>query len=100
MGGNHRVMNISRNFSLKHRQAEKGVLMCAFAWVDYGISVRDLSKAEKITKINQQASERELLACSELPGITFKPPTGTQAAYINERRQAFEADKFYSLMVQ
>ena len=76
----HRVSNINRGYSLKFAQAEKAVDACACAWVEYGVSIRDLSLAESISARNQQAQMREPLANAELPGVIFQPPTNATAS--------------------
>jgi hypothetical protein len=90
MTNNHRVFNISRGFALKHKQALRAVNECACAWVEYGVSVRDLTLAESITLRNQQASVREPLASPELPGLTFQPPLSAIPS-IAARRQLVQA---------
>ena len=100
MTNNARVWNETRKFSLKHKQALRAIENCSMAWVQFGETVRDLSLAESISARNQQAAEREPLAYAELPGITFKPPIGAQAAHMIEVRRAFEANEFFTAAVQ
>jgi hypothetical protein len=100
MSQDTRILNLTRGFRLKRNQALRAIEQCACAWVEIDVSVRDLTIAESIQARNKQAAERELLDCAELPGITFEPPIGAQAAYMIERRTAFEADKFYTEAIQ
>ena len=100
MTNNARVSNITRGYSLKHKQAVRAVDNCAAAWVVYGESIRDLTLAEAIAARNAQAKEREPLAQAEIPGITFKPPIGAQATHMIEVRRAFEANEFFTQAVQ
>lgn len=93
MSNNQRVLNLTRGYSLKHRQACKAVEMCSAEWVEYGVSIRDLSIAESIAARNKQAREREPLADAELPGITYKPARQTPAA-MHEMQIAARANKF------
>lgn len=73
MANNTRVQNLTRNYSLKHKQALRAVENCACAWVEFGVSVRDLSLAESIVKRNEQARTREPLAFAELPSLIYRP---------------------------
>lgn len=93
MTNNARVSNITRGYSLKHKQAVRAVDNCAAAWVVYGESIRDLTLAEAIAARNKQASEREPLADAELPGIIYKPAKQTPAA-MHEMQIAWQANKF------
>jgi hypothetical protein len=90
MSNNKRILNITRGFTLKHKQALRAVNECACAWVEYGVSVSDLTLAESITLRNQQASVREPLASPELPGLTFQPPLSAIPS-IAARRQLVQA---------
>jgi hypothetical protein len=77
---NARIVNISRNFSLKHSQALKAVENCACAWVEFGVSIRDLSLAESIAARNTQAKEREPIAPAEIPGLIFQQPASANTS--------------------
>lgn len=66
-----RVLNLTRGFRLKRAQAFRAVENCACVWVEFGVSVRDLTIAEAIVARNIQAANREPLAHAELPGIMF-----------------------------
>ena len=74
---------------MKFRQAEKAIENCACTWLDYGVTVRDLTLAESIKARNEQASRREPLARAELPNLTFQHPGAAQ-----ERQLAFQAQRF------
>ena len=93
MSNNQRVLNITRGYSLKHKQALRAVENCACTWVEFGVSIRDLTLAEAIAARNKQASEREPLADAELPGIIYKPAKQTPAA-MHEMQIAWQANKF------
>jgi len=95
MSNNTRVFNITRQFSLRQNQALKAIENCACEWVEVGKSIRDLSLTESIAARNKQASEREPLCSSEIPGIVYQPAsTG-----IESHRHGFmltrEANEFY-----
>jgi hypothetical protein len=94
MSKNTRVLNISRGFRLRFNQAAKAVEQCAAAWVEYGVSIRDVTLAEAIALRNQQASQRVLLAYAELPGLVYEPCLGGAEGYRQERRLAVEANFF------
>lgn len=89
MSNNSRVLNVTRGYSMKFKQALRGIESCACAWIEYGVTVRDLTLAESIKARNEQASRREPLARAELPNLTFQHPGAAQ-----ERQLAFEAQKF------
>lgn len=94
MSKTHRVCNLTRNVRLKFSQALKAVESCACAWVEEGISIRDLSLAEAITARNKQAQLRQALAFAELPGLRFQPPAYAQESTRREYVLAAEANKF------
>lgn len=73
MTQNHRVFNVTRGYALKHKAALRGIENCACAWVEFGVSVRDLTIAEAIQARNEQARVREPLAFAELPGVVYEP---------------------------
>jgi len=75
MASHRRIINITRGLQWKFRRAEKSVFECACAWVEYGVSVRDLTLAESIAARNEQAATREPLAYAEIPGLVFTLPT-------------------------
>ena len=100
MASHSRILNISHGTTLKRNQALRAINEGALVWDIINVSVRDATRQETMTLRAKQAAERELLDASELPGITFKPPIGAQAAYAIERRTAFEADKFYTEAIQ
>lgn len=93
MSGNSRVQH-QRGHSMKFRQAVKGVAACALAWVEYGVSVRDLSVAEAIQARNEQASLREPLPFAEIPGLKFD---FARASVAQERKLAWDASKFAAM---
>lgn len=70
------ILNVTRGFYMKRSRAERAITEeCACAWVEYGVSVRDLTLAESIKARNEQAALREPLAYAELPGIVYSGPT-------------------------
>jgi len=79
MAKDSRVLNITRGFRLKHNQGLRAIEQCACAWVEFGVSIRDLTLAESIAKRNEQAANREPLANCEIPGLIFKQPTNAQS---------------------
>lgn len=71
------VFNVSRDYYVRLKQAKRAIEECACAWVEYGVSVRDLTLAESIQARNRQAKLREPLEYAELPGLRFKVPAGS-----------------------
>ncbi len=96
MTKNFRVSNLSRGYSLKMKQAERAVTECVATWVEYGVSIRDLTIAEAIAARNQQASLREPLAYAEIPGLHFEPSEAMLKAHLNGMALAWEAQVFAS----
>lgn len=80
MNGNFRVLNITRGFSIKYKHALKGIKECACTWVEYGVSVRDLTLAESIAARNEQARLAEPLPFAELPGLVFELRKGERTS--------------------
>jgi hypothetical protein len=74
MASHTRVLNVTRNFRMKFRQAEKAVENCACQWEEYGVAVRDLTVAEAIAARNRQATEqqRNVMPDAELPNRIFR----------------------------
>ena len=70
-----KIVNITRGLHWKFRRAERAVFECACAWVQYGVSVRDLNLAESIQMRNKQAADREPLAYAEIPGLVYSGST-------------------------
>lgn len=91
MTNNSRVLNVSRGFTLKYKQALRAIENCAAAWVDPGQSIRDVSLAESIAMRNKQAQmaklSQEVLGSGEIGGCWFVPPAST--AY-RAPREAYE----------
>lgn len=89
-----RVVNLTRSTRLRFNQARKGVENCAWAWVEVGVSVRDLTLRESIAARAQQAKDREPLPFAEVPGLSFEAPMGQAGAHRQSRRLAYEAALF------
>lgn len=97
---NSRVVNITRRYSMKYKQALRAIENHSAAWVEFGVSIRDLTLAESIALRNIEASQREPLAYAELPGITFNPPANQAEGNRREMMLAYEANKFFTETVQ
>jgi hypothetical protein len=69
---NARVTNVTRHFTLKHKQALRAVAECACAWVEYGVSIRDLTLAEATERRKERARWGESLAWAEQFGLTYE----------------------------
>ena len=94
MTKNHRVLNVTRGYSMKRGAAEKAIRECSATWVEYGISVRNLTIAEAITARNEQARLREPLAFAEVHGLRFDPPASGIAATKREGKLLWAAHDF------
>jgi hypothetical protein len=96
-----RVFNVSRNYSMKRPQALRAVEQCAATWVEFGVSIRDLSFAESVAARIKQAQEPlglvymiegkagKMIAkpfFAELPSCVYMPAEQNQAMH----RQGYE----------
>ncbi len=93
MTNNTRVYNVTRGFTMKHKQALRAVEECAAAWVVEGVSVRDLTLYESIAARMQQVRRCEPLALAELPGLRFDAPEGEKAMAADTRRLVAAANR-------
>ena len=76
-----RILNITRGFRLKIGQVERGLANFAFAWVEIGVSVRDVQVDEARKMRMEQDRTCEPLSAAEIPGLSFEPPaTGLTAS--------------------
>ena len=98
MPNDTRVLNTTRGFRLRLNQARKAVENCACAWVEYGVSVRDLTLAESIAARIQNAKDREPLPFAEIHGLRFEAPERSTAASTQSRLLAYEASIFFEEM--
>jgi|ERR1700733_1042796 len=94
MTKNHRVLNITRGFSLKRGAVERAIENCSVTWVEYGVSIRDLTLAESIAARNDQARRREPLPFAELPGVKYEPCITGKEATGREGKLLWEAHDF------
>ena len=94
---NNRVYNVTRRFSMKHKQAVKAVENCACAWVEFGVSVRDLTLAESIAARNEKSRRREPIPFAELPGVVYRVAQRNEAGLRLEKQLAAEANQFARL---
>ncbi len=105
MTNNFRVSNLSRGYSLKQKAAERAVAQCAAVWVEYGVSIRDLTLAESIAaraeqaKMRAQMNEeqarlREPLPYVEIHGLRYEPSAGGYKSHLEARRLVWEAHVF------
>lgn len=74
MSKDPRILNITRGFRLKWKQAERAIENCACVWVEPGVSVRNLSLAESIEARHLRAKQQEPLPIAELPGLRYDHP--------------------------
>lgn len=98
MSNNTRVFNLTRRFYMKHKQAARAVENCACAWVEFGVTLRDLTLAEAITARNHQASLRDPLPYAEIRGVVYQRPLGREAEARVELAWVMEADRFARIL--
>lgn len=70
------------------------VAQCISAWVEEGITIRDLTLRECIAARSMQSRLQEPFPASEIPGVVFEAPAASQAATQREQRLASEANAF------
>lgn len=98
MASHARIYNLTRRFSLKRSQAIKAVEQCACAWVEFGVSVRDLTIAESIAARNAQKKNAEPLPLAEIPHVEFRAPERARTSTRQEMHLAVEANQFARLV--
>lgn len=94
MSNNTFVFNVTRRYHMRHKQASRAVENCACAWVEFGVTLRDLTLVEAIAARNHQAALREQLPFAELPGLVYQPGVGREGAGRAQRFIALEANRF------
>lgn len=104
MTNNARVLNITRGFTLKHKQALRAIDECACAWatneecdsanVPRGTAVRDLTLSESIQARSIQAKHREPMPLAEIHGLTFDLPKGNGTSARMRFGLVSEANRF------
>lgn len=94
MSNNQRVKNLTRGGTLKHGQVVRGVQKCALAWVEFGVSFRQLTAAESIAARHAQKKQSEPLPLAEIPHIVFKAPERAQTSTRQEMHMAMQAVQF------
>jgi hypothetical protein len=70
-----RILNITRGYHMSAQRASRGVAECSFAWVEQGVSVRNLTLAESVAARATQEKVYDPLPYSEIPGIKFSGST-------------------------
>jgi hypothetical protein len=73
----HRIENVTNGYWLKRNRAEREIRDCTAAWVETGVSIRNLTPAEMVEAMNIRAQERDRLAQplpdAEIRGFHFLP---------------------------
>ncbi len=69
-----RVLNITKGCYKRYSQALQAIEIGACAWVEEGVSIRNLTIAESIAFRNDQAKQREPLAYAEDFALIFNGP--------------------------
>ena len=98
MASNTRIYNETRHYYMNRKQAAKAVENCACAWIQFGVSVRDLTLAESIVARNHQAHDRVPLPMAEQPGIVYRPAEKDVAGYRQEIRLMRDANEFAAMV--
>ena len=101
MACNHRILNVTNSFRMKRTRAEREIEECSVAWVEVGVSVRNLTYAEAIVARREQvkvsvklALLREPLPSAEIPDVLYEPSFYGTLATRSESRLIREANYF------
>ena len=81
---------------MKPGRVERAFDMCAIAWVEEGVTVRNLTLQEAIIARNTRARLLEPMPYAELPGIRFDPPVSGVPATRRENILLWEAQNFFA----
>jgi hypothetical protein len=98
MASNARILNVTNGFRFKRTHAERAIDACSAVWVEYGVSIRNLTLAESIAARNDQARRREPLPLAEIHGLKFDPPISGIVATGREGKLLWEAHDFVMSM--
>jgi len=79
MSANRLVVNLTRGWKYRYRAAVQAVENCACAWVEFGVSIRDLGEQEASEARKRQEKALESLPFAELPNCVYRPAEQAQA---------------------
>jgi hypothetical protein len=94
MASHARILNITNDFRFKRTHAERAIDACSAVWVEYGVSIRNLTLAESIAARNDQARRREPLPFAEIHGLKYEPCVNGISATGREGKLLWEAHDF------
>jgi hypothetical protein len=90
-----RIVNLSNGHRYKFNQAKRLVeQQCALAWVQYGVSVRELTVEEMVKARSEQIRLQEPLPYAEVHGLRYDPSASGIEASRRERGLIWEAHDF------
>ena len=89
-----RILHVDRGCYYRRGQALKGIENCAFAWVEEGVSIRNLTLAESIVARNEQANMREPLPYAELPHLRYEPAKRNEKQHFAGNELVWAAHKY------
>ena len=90
-----RIVNLTNGHRYKFNQAKRLVEdQCACAWVQYGVSVRELTVDEMVKARSEQARLREPLPYKEIHGLRYEPSARGVEASRREGLLVFQAHQF------
>lgn len=94
---NHRVLNVTRGFTMKRKQAMKAVENGVMAWDKPGETVRDMTLPEKLSFQKAAPVQKpaiEALPLAELPELIVKRPARAKYSAQSEYELVIAADRF------
>ena len=90
-----RIVNLTNGHRYKFNQAKRLVEdQCACAWVQYGVSVRELTVDEMVKARSDQIRLREPLPYKEIHGLRYEPSARGVEASRREGLLVFQAHQF------
>jgi len=95
MASNTKVTNLTGGRRIKRSQAIGRVEHCVSVWVEYGISIRDLTLAESIAARSAQTKLYPSPPFAEQPGLVYRVPDYMQAAHRRSLQLIGAANQFW-----
>ena len=96
-----RILNQTNGYEYKLGRVERAIEECSVAWVEVGVSVRNLTLAESIVARSEQVKVsiklkvmKELLPSAEIRHVLYEPSLRGMQATRNESMLIREANYF------
>lgn len=98
MASSARIVNLTSGFTLKRHQATSRIEHCISAWVEFGVSIRDLTMTERFERRAQARAEDDHspMPFAELPSTIYRPAEYAQASHQEEIRLIQQTNSLYA----